>query len=95
MLSDAEQARTRSLRLRIRADGTLQFAYRTAAGATLAFMRRDTTPLTGRLNPAVSGSLGHSPMEVLARELYLGPDGRIIGEAPAGPQRWPSVVLAR
>jgi hypothetical protein len=95
LLTDPAQASAATLRLHVTSDGHLQFVYRTTAAGTLAFMRRDTTPLASHLRETPPRTLADSPMAELARQVYLTPGVRVIGEAPGPAQRWPSIVLGR
>jgi hypothetical protein len=79
------------LRICLSADDQLSFQYQAAAGHSLAFVRREIRPGSA---PAVLNQRD-SPMQETAKDLYLAPHTRIVGQTIPYDQRWPAVVISR
>jgi hypothetical protein len=95
-LRDGSQAKEVSLRLICSADGADRWSYRIPPRETLAFVLR-TVVLPDGIPLGLSTST-RSPLQELARQAYLRPGARIIGELEWGsrdPMRdhWPHVVI--
>jgi hypothetical protein len=78
-----------NLRLIVSSEDQLGFEYDGIRGHCLAFMRRQVLP---QELPALSTGR-RSPMQDLARSVYLSPGFKVIGETDADVGRWPGVVV--
>ena len=78
-------------RLTVSPDGSTAFRVPLAAGAAVAFVRREVGP--AGVPPAITG--GHGAAMRTVASLYLGRGDRVAGETPAPPGGWPGVAITR
>jgi hypothetical protein len=81
--------REAQMKLIVTAQGDLQFSYAASASHTMAFVRREVLPG----DPPFASMPVESPMQELARSVYLQHGDRIAGQIPAQPGRWPTVLI--
>lgn len=78
-------------RIQVKPDGTLSFSYHAIAGHTMAFVRREIQPGS---SPATSPAQD-SPMQELAKSVYLKAGYKIAGQVTGSAARWPGVLLSK
>ncbi len=92
MLVDSVFADEIQLSLYCRADGGNVWRYVLPHNTVLGLMDRVITPAK-ELPPMIDSSV--SPLSDLARQIYLKPSTRLLGQTASAPNQWPGVVVGQ
>jgi hypothetical protein len=92
ILLDSQQAARMNLRLQCDADGSDHWRFTLPAGGELAFLTRRIEPAMPMLTIR---NESRSPLNELARQMYLDAQSKILGETDAADNSWPTVVIGR